>query len=114
MLTDTAGPKTDVHWGELTNSLHAAQAQGLLRDSAAVRNLLEGIAGAVIHTVDNNARDERYAWALQSPTYWAHFEMHLKESVLGACAGLDPSLCRAVRDVLDATLTHLQRSYRTC
>ncbi len=96
---------------KLTASLHAAQAQGLLRDPAAVRQLLAGIAEAIIRTVEGNAREPETLWPLRSQVYWNHFEMDIKEALLGAFVGLDPSLCEAVRNVIDTTLAALKKAY---
>lgn len=95
----------------LTASLHAAQAQGLLRDPAAVERLLLGIGGAIAQTVERNRLDPSTAWAVRSPAYWDHFEMDLKEALLGPFSGLDPALYGAVREVIDLILGALRRSY---
>jgi hypothetical protein len=108
-IVETAGTSGA---SRLTVSLHAAQAQGLLREPAAVRQLLMGIARAITRTVEGNARDPETAWALQSEVYWDHFEMDIKQNLLGACSGLDPSLRGAVRHLVDATLDTLKRAYR--
>ncbi|GAB4255870.1 MAG: hypothetical protein Kow0092_01400 [Deferrisomatales bacterium] len=95
----------------LAVSVHSAQAQGLLRDPDTVEQLLLGIARALANTVEGNARDPETAWALESAVYWAHFEMDIKEALLGAFSGLDPTLCRAVRDVVELTLETLKRKH---
>lgn len=98
----------------LAASIHAAQATGALRDPEAVRNLLAGIADALTHSVEGNARDPESAWALHSQIYWDHFEMDIKEALLGAFAGTPPALSVAVREVVEQTLNALKRSYRYC
>lgn len=96
----------------LAASLHSAQAQGLLRDPGTVEHLLLGIARALTRTVEGNATDPEVAWALQSDVYWDHFEMDIKEALLGACCGLDPALYSAIRAVVDTTLDELKRAHR--
>jgi hypothetical protein len=112
MDTDTAKPGEIGGMTRLTASLHAAQAQGLLREPSAVRHLLLGISRAITRTVEGNARDPETAWALQSQIYWDHFEMDIKQNLLGAFSGLDPALCDAVRKVVEVTLEALKKTYR--
>ena len=97
---------------KLSTTLHAAQAQGLLRQPEAVRQLLVGIVRALTSTVEGNARDPEAAKALQSSVYWDHFEMDIKEALLGAFAWVDPPLYGAVRDVIDVTFRELKKTYR--
>lgn len=106
-----AGLELRTNLARLTASLHTAQAQGLLRDQAAVESLLLGIARAIAQTAEGNRRDPSAAWALQSTVYWDYFEMDLKEALLGSFSGLDPVLCGAVHRVVDATLAALKRSH---
>jgi hypothetical protein len=107
VMETTANPEAT----RLTASLHAAQAQGLLREPNAVRQLLAGIAGAIIRTVEGNARDPETCWALRSQVYWDHFEMDIKETLFGAFFGLEPALCEAARTVVDTTLAALKNRY---
>ncbi len=109
-MQDTRAPGPEL--SPLATSLHSAQAQGVLRDPSAVRQLLLGIANAIANTVEDNARDPEASWALRSDVYWNHFEMDIKEALLGAFAGTSPLLYAAVREVVEATLTSLKRTYR--
>lgn len=109
-MNDTIAPGLDL--SRLATSLHSAQAQGLLREPDSVRHLLLGIARALANTVEGNARDPDVAWALRSDVYWDHFEMDIKEALLGAFSGLDPTLCDAVRKVVETTLGALKKKYR--
>lgn len=97
---------------KLTASLHAAQAQGLLGRTEVVRQLLLGIVNALAATVEGNARDPEAAKALQSDVYWDHFEMDIKEALLGAFSWVDPELYDAVRQVVESTFLHLKKTYR--
>jgi hypothetical protein len=106
-----AAPILHIDRVRLTASLHAAQAQGLLRDPAAVETLLLGIGRAIAQTVEGNRLDPAASWALRSPAYWDHFEMDIKEALLGPFSGLDLALYGAVRQVVDLTLGALRRSY---
>lgn len=112
MLAQQSGTTQVGDLARLAASLHSAQAQGLFRDPGIVEHLLLGIARALTRTVEGNATDPEAAWALQSDVYWAHFEMDIKEVLLGACSGLDPSLCSAVRAVVDVTLDTLKKQHR--
>lgn len=112
MDTETSLSNQPQNLGQLASSVHSAQAQGLLRQPEAVANLLAGISGALRRTVQDNARDPRAAWALRSDVYWDHFEMHIKEALLTSFSGLDPSLCGAVREQIEDTLSELKRHYR--
>lgn len=111
MDAETREATPSVEATRLTASLHAAQAQGLLRDPGAVRQLLAGISGAIIRTVESNARDPETLWPLKSQVYWDHFEMDIKEALLGAFFGLDPALCEAARTVIETTLSALKKAY---
>jgi hypothetical protein len=95
----------------LAAALHSAQAQGLLRQPAAVRQLLLGIVKALATTVENNTREPEAARALRSLVYWDHFEMDIKEALLGAFAWVDPPLYAAVREVIDVTFRELKKAY---
>ncbi|MDW7709511.1 MAG: hypothetical protein SCH98_03485 [Deferrisomatales bacterium] len=95
----------------LTASLHAAHAQGLLRNPAAVDELLRGIAQAISQTVEGDHVDPETSWSLRSALHWDYFEMGLKEALLRSSFGLQPSLCVAVREVVDLTLRSLRRSH---
>ena len=113
MTTDTrAEIREDPNVRRLEASLHDAQARGLFVDREAVRQLLAGIVSAVASSVEGNARNPATAAVLQSDTYWNHFEMDLKETLLGAFAWVEPDLHDAVRRVLDATFSELKRIYR--
>ena len=57
-----------VDMSQLANSVHSAQAQGLLRQPDTVAHLLRGIEGALRRTVEGNAGDPQTAWALRSDT----------------------------------------------
>ncbi|MBI5015642.1 MAG: hypothetical protein HZB55_09160 [Deltaproteobacteria bacterium] len=107
-----ASDRQNTNVQRLAASLHAAQAQGLLGRSEVVRQLLLGIVNALAATVEGNARDPETAQVLQSDAYWDHFEMDIKEALLGAFSWVDPALCHAVRDVVDATFQHLRKTYR--
>jgi hypothetical protein len=96
----------------LTAALHAAQAQGLLGRPEVVRQLLLGIASAVTAAVEGNRRRSELAPALRSDAYWEHFEMEMKEALLGAFAGLDPQLTQTIRAAIDATFRELEKTYR--
>lgn len=111
MDAETALSNTTLNLGQLASSVHSAQAQGVLRQPRAVAHLLEGIAVALRRTVQDNAQDPHTAWALSRGTYWDHFEMHIKEILLTSFNGLDPCLCGAVRERIEATLADLKRYY---
>ena len=96
---------------KLAASLHSAQAQGLLRDSRAVASLLLGVASPIAQSAEGNARDQAPRWALQNAAYWDYFEMDIKEVLLGAFSGLEPSLCDAVRQVVELTLGSLRKAH---
>ncbi len=95
----------------LLSALHGAQADGVWQEPVAVHRLLQGIQSAVVRTVEHNASDPDRSWALASPVYWAHFEMYIKEALLGACTGLPRDLTESVREVLESTLGDLRRRY---
>ena len=92
----------------LQSVLHAAQAEGVWSEPKAVQELLAGIVAALQHTIAENEADPGRTWALRSPVYWDHFEMYLKETLLGACAGLPPDLSASVRRALEDTLRHMR------
>jgi len=92
----------------LQSVLHAAQAEGVWSEPVAVRDLISGIQTALQRTIAENEADPCRTWALRSPVYWDHFEMYLKETLLGACAGLPPDLSASVRRALEETLRHLR------
>jgi hypothetical protein len=104
--------RQDSNVRRLAASLHAAQAQGLLGQSEVVQQLLLGIVNALATTVEGNARDPETERVLQSDVYWDHFEMDIKEALLGAFSWVDPALYDAVRDVVDSTFQHLRKTYR--
>jgi hypothetical protein len=110
-MVATAQAQRTADLTRLTASLHSAQAQGLLRDPRAVESLVRGIAHAIAQTVEGNTRDPAASWALQSSVYWDYFEMDIKEALLGPFSGLEPALCEAVRQVIEATLTELRRAH---
>lgn len=112
MAQEPSGPHADSDLTRLAASLHAAQAQGLLRNPDAVADLLGGIRRALANTVERNAGDPDASWALRSEVYWDHFEMDIKEILLRAFAGLDPRLCRQVRSVIETTLANLKQRHR--
>lgn len=97
----------------LSAALHSAQAQGILRQPEAVRQLLFGIVNALASTVEGNARDPESAGALRSSVYWDYFEMDIKEALLGAFCWVDPPLYSAVREVIDVTFRELKKAYRS-
>ncbi len=92
-------------------ALHEAQAEGIWEHPHAVRQLLEGIASAVVRTAEQMAGDPARAWALKSPVYWEHFEMHLKEALLGASSGLPPALRQSIREALERSLATVRTRY---
>ena len=96
----------------LSAALHSAQAKGVLRQPEAVRQLLFGIVKALATTVESNVREPEGAKALRSPVYWDHFEMDIKEALLGAFAWVDPPLYSAVREVIDVTFRELKKVHR--
>ncbi|MBI5446178.1 MAG: hypothetical protein HY900_33815 [Deltaproteobacteria bacterium] len=97
---------------KLAATLHAAQAQGLLQKPEMLRQLLLGIVRALVSTVDGNARDPEAAPVLQSNVYWEHFEMDIKEALLGAFAWVDPVVYNAVRDAIEITFRELRKKYQ--
>ena len=113
MTTDTrAAIREDPNVRRLEASLCDAQARGLLAHREVVRQLLVGIVNAVAASVEGKARNPATAAVLQSDTYWDHFEMDLKEALLGAFVWVEPELHDAVRRVLNATFTELKKVYR--
>lgn len=104
--------RQDANVRRLAASLHEAQAQGLLGRSEVVRQLLIGIVNALAATVESNITDPEMAQVLQSDVYWDHFEMDIKEALLGAFSWVDPAVYDAVRDVVDTTFRHLRKTYR--
>jgi hypothetical protein len=96
----------------LAATLHAAQAQGLLKRPEMLRQLLLGIVRALVSTVDGNARDPEAAPVLQSSVYWEHFEMDIKEALLGAFAWVDPPVYNAVREAIELTFKELKKKYQ--
>lgn len=96
----------------LTATLHAAQAQGLFGRTEVVRQLLLGIVKALAAAAESNLGDAETARAMQSDVYWDHFEMDIKEALLGSFSWVDPALCAAVREVIEATFAHLRKTYR--
>lgn len=97
---------------KLAATLHAAQAQGLLKRPEMLRQLLLGIVRALVSTVDGNAQDPDAAPVLQSNVYWEHFEMDIKEALLGAFAWVDPPVYNAVRDAIEVTFRELKKKYQ--
>jgi hypothetical protein len=97
---------------KLATTLHAAQAQGLLRRPEMLRQLLFGIVRALVSTVEGNAQDPEAARVLQSSAYWDHFEMEIKEALLGAFAWVDPPVYEAVREVIEITFRELKKRYQ--
>ena len=108
---DSVRVQTSQSTDRLFCALHEAQAEGIWEHPQAVRQLLEGIANAVVRTAEQMAGDPAHAWALRSPVYWEHFEMHLKEALLGASSGLPPSLRLAIREALERALTAVRTRY---
>lgn len=96
---------------KLQRALHAAHREGVWREPVAVRELLAGITDALEHTIAENEADPSRTWALRSPVYWDHFEMYLKETLLGACGGLPPEFRTTVREALESSLGHLRGRY---
>ncbi len=96
----------------LAATLHAAQAQGLLRRPEMVRQLLIGIVRALISTVEGNAQDPEAARVLQSSVYWSHFEMDIKEALLGAFSWVDPPVYEAVRNAIEITFREMKKKYQ--
>lgn len=105
-------PNQDVNVDRLVASLHAAQAQGLLGQADVVRQLLLGIVSAVVKTVEGNAQNPQTAAVLQSDVYWDHFEMDIKEALLGAFSWVDPQLYQAVKESIEVTFRELRKIHR--
>ncbi len=97
---------------KLAATLHAAQAQGLLRRPELVRQLLMGIVRALISTVEGNAQDPDAARVLQSAVYWNHFEMDIKEALLSAFSWVDPPVYEAVRNAIEITFREMKKKYQ--
>ena len=102
----------DDNVSRLTATLHEAQAQGLLSRPEMLQQLVVGIVRALVTTVEGNAQDPDAAPVLQSSVYWNHFEMDIKEALLGAFSWVEPQVYKAVRDAIEITFRELKKRYQ--